>query len=178
MSKEPTIYLGLDTSSSNEFNNGGCDYGLIPLTPVYVNELLQYRNLVSFLYRADQMIYALECWDATPLYFRANETFDDLKDIYGKPVSDISCGEPTILDSDPELADEDIQWTECQSVQVGHDELWWVAYVKHSNIRIETVHIRADVLDTVQRLFPPADKNTDTPEKTRLVKSKIKKNQG
>lgn len=173
MSKEPTIYLSLDTSSSNEFDNGDCDYSLIPLTPAYVNGLLQYRNLISFLYRADRTIYCLECWDPTPLYFRTNETFECLKDIHGQAVGDIPRGEPIILSSDPEMSDEDFQSIECQTVQVSHDELCWAAHVKHSNIRIGTTYINYKVLETIQRRFPTQGMRTRKRGLARVVKPEI-----
>jgi hypothetical protein len=159
MSKPPTLYLILDTSSSNEHDNGECDWSLIPLLLLYVNELIQYRNLVSFLYRADQQIYNLESWDATPWYFRDNDQFGNLKDIDGQPVGDIPRGEPIILNQDPEIAEDDFQRVDCQTVQVSREDVWWTAYVKHTNIRIETAHISYKVLERILRQFHSREKH-------------------
>jgi hypothetical protein len=38
-------------------------------------------------------------------------------------------------------------------VQVSREDVWWVAYVKHTNIRIETAHISCQGLERVQRLL-------------------------
>ena len=173
MSKQPTIYLVVDTSSSDENYNGDCDFGLIPLTRLYVNELLQYHNLVSFLHRADRHIYNLESWNAAPLYFRDNDRFGSLKDVDGQPVGDIPRGEPIILNHDPEIADDDFQRVECQTVQVSHEEVWWAGYVKHTNIRIETAHISYKVLERVQRRLPPHEERPRKQGLSRVVKPGI-----
>ena len=154
MSKKTTPYLIIDTSSSNEYH-GDCDFGLIPLTPAYVKELLQYRNMVTFLHWADDRIYNLEYWDATCRYFRNNDQLVGLKDIQGQPISNMPRGEPIILGSVPEIAEDDFQQVECQTVQVGTQDIWWVGYVKHTNIRIETAHINYRVLERLPRRFTP-----------------------
>ena len=88
MSKKTTPHLIIDTSGSNEYN-GDCDFGLIPLTPAYVKELLQYRNMVSFLHWADDRLYNLEYFDDTCRYFRNNDQLVGLKDIQGRQISNM-----------------------------------------------------------------------------------------
>ena len=129
--------------------------------------------LFRSLHRADRHIYSLESWDATPLYFRDNDKFGNLKDIDGQPVDDFPRGEPIILSTDPEIADDDFQRVECQTVQVSHEDIWWVAYVKHTNIRIETAHISYKVLERVQRRFPPREERPRKQGLARVVKPGI-----
>jgi len=150
MRKKPTPHLIIDTSSSNDYL-GDCDFGLIPLTPAYIKELLQYRNLVSFLHWADDRLYNLEYFDDTCRYFRDNDQLVGLNDIQGRPISKMPKGEPIILGSAPEITAYDFSEVECQTVSVGTQEIWWVAYIKHTNIRIETAHINCRVLEELQR---------------------------
>ena len=152
MSKKPTPYLIVDTSGSIEYR-GDCDFGLISLTPAYVKELLQYRNMVSFLHWADDRLYNLEYFDDTCRYFRDNDQLVGLKDIHDRPIGGMPKGEPVILGSVPEIAAYDFSEVECQTVQVGTQEIWWVGYVKHTNIRIETAHINCRVLERLPRRF-------------------------
>jgi len=150
MRKKPTFYLIIDTSSSSD-DNGDCDFGLIPLDPAYLKELRQYQGMVTFLHWADDRVYCLEYWDDTCRYFRTNDRLAGLKDIHGRPVTDLPRGEPIILDGQPELAAEDFPAVECQTVSVGTREIWWTGYVKHTNIRIETAHVDYRLLEELRR---------------------------
>ena len=150
MRKKTTPHLIIDTSGSNDYL-GDCDFGLIPLAPAYIKELLQYRNLVSFLHWADDRLYNLEYFDDTCRYFRDNDQLVGLKDIHDRPITKMPRGEPVILSSIPEITAYDFSEVECRSVSVGTQEIWWVAYINHTNIRIETAHINCRVLEELQR---------------------------
>lgn len=163
MRKKPTFHLIIDTSSCNEFNNGDCDFGLILLTPAYIKELLQYQGMVTFLHWADDRVYNLEYWDDTCRFFRENDKLCGLKDIHNHPIEYILPKDPIILGSDPEIAADDFQAVECQTVSVGTRDIWWTGYVKHTNIRIETAHIDCQVLARLQRKLPQRQGRSPSP---------------
>jgi len=154
MSKPPITHLVIDTSSSNEDYTGDCDYALVPMTAVYVADLLWYMTEVGRLHNADDNIYNLACWDATPSYFRFNNRLEAIRDIHGDLAVDVPRGEPVLLTADPGFKEEDFQRVECCTVQVATDEVWWTAYVKHTNVRIETARISKKVLLKIQGRFP------------------------
>jgi hypothetical protein len=135
------------------YSNGDCDFALVPLTPDYVADLLWYMAEVERFHRADDSVYNLECWDATPSYFRFNEKLEAIRDVYGDLAVDVPRGEPILLTADPMFGEEEFQRVECQTVQAAEDEVWWTAYVNHTNVRIETARIPKKVLLMVQDRF-------------------------
>ena len=141
MKKQPITHLVIDTSSSNEFDNGDCDYCLVQMTVEYISYLLDYMDEVRRLHRADNAVYSLECWDASPRCFRLNDKLQELRDIDGNLAGDVPRGEPILLAADPQFDEADFQRVECQSVQILSEDVWWTAYVKHTNIRIESAHV-------------------------------------
>ena len=151
MKKQPITHLIIDTSSTNENDNGDCDYCLVPMTAEYVSYLLGYMDEVRRLHRSDIDVYGIECWDASPLYFRDNDKLRTLADIDGDPVIDFPRGEPILLTAEPQFDEDDFQRVECQTVQVSKDDAWWTAYVKHTNIRIESAHVEKKTLLRIQR---------------------------
>ncbi len=166
MSKPPITHLAIDTSSANEDYNGDCDFALVPLTASYVADLLWYMAEVKRLHRADDSVYSLECWDGTPSYFRYNERLEAIRDIYGDLAVDVPRGDPILLTADPAFHEDDFQRVECCTVQVSVDDVWWSAYVKHTDVRIETGHIPRKVLLTIQTRFP---KEAAAPASRRLT---------
>ena len=46
-----------------------------------------------------------------------------------------------MLTADPGFSEADFQRVECQTVQLLSEDVWWTAYVKHTNIRIESAHV-------------------------------------
>ncbi len=101
MSKPPITHLIIDTWSTNDDYNGDCDYALVPMTADYVADLLWYTEEVRQLYKVDDSIYALECWDGTPSYFRFNEKLETLKDFRGKLAVKVPKGVPILLTAEP-----------------------------------------------------------------------------
>jgi hypothetical protein len=154
MSKPPITHLIIDTSSTDENYNGDCDFALVPHTAAYVADLLWYMAEVARLHRADDSVYNLECWDATPSYFRFNESLETIRDIHGDLAVDVPRGEPILLTADPGFKEEDFQRVECCTVQVAQDEVWWTAYVKHTNVRIETARVSKKILLEIWNRFP------------------------
>ena len=144
--KDPITHLIIDTSSSNEYDSGDCDFCLVPMTAEYVAYLLAYMDEIRRLHRADNGVYAIECWDASPAYFRFNDKLQELRDIDGNLAGDIPRGESILLTTDPQFNEDDFQRVECQTVQVSKDGIWWTAYVKHTNIRIESANIEKKTL--------------------------------
>ena len=151
--KKPITHLIIDTSSSNEYDNGDCDYCLVEMSPKYVSYLLGYMDKVKQLYQADENVYALECWDAGPVYFRFNDMFEQITDINGNKATDVPRGEPILLSIEPQFNAEDIPRVESQTVNILKDEVWWIAYVKHTNTRIESAPILKKTLLEIQRSF-------------------------
>ena len=158
MKKPPITHLVIDTSSTDENYNGDCDYVLVPMTPDYVEDILWYMSEVARMRRADENLYSIELWDATPTYFRWTLRLETVQDIYGESAADVPRGESVLLTEDPRFAEEDFQEVECRTVQAAEDEVWWTAYVKHTNVRIETAHIPRKVLLEIRKRFPPADR--------------------
>ena len=165
MKKQPPItHLVIDTSSSNEYDNGGCDYCLVPMTVEYIAYLLDYMDEVRRMHRADNAVYSLECWDAIASYFRDNDKFGDLRDIDGELAADVERGEPILLTADPTCDEDDFQRVECRSVQILSEDVWWTAYVKHTGIRIESAHIEKKTLLRILRSLGGTRKRRSQPK--------------
>jgi len=158
MNKPPITHLVIDTSSTDEDYNGDCDFALVPMTPDYVEGLLWYMGEVARMCRADDSMYSIELWDATPAYFRWNLRLETVQDIYGDSAAEVPRGEPVLLAADPGFDREDFQEVECRTLQAAEDEVWWTAYVKHTNVRIETAHIPRKVLLEIRKRFPSAER--------------------
>jgi len=158
MSKPPITHLVIDTSSTDENYNGDCDFGLIPMDASYAAGLLWTMDEVTRLHRADDSVYDLECWDGTPSYFRFNDRLEVIRDIYGDLAVDVPRGDPILLTADPMFGEEEFQRVECRTVQVSVDEVWWTAYVKHTNVRIETARISKKTLLKIQDRFPEEER--------------------
>jgi len=145
--RDPITHLIIDTSSSsNEYDSGDCDYCLVPMTVEYISYLLGYMDEIRRLCRADNGVYAIKCWDASPAYFRSNDKLQELRDVDGNLAGNVPRGEPLLLTTDPQFNEDDFQRVECQTVQVSKDGVWWTAYVKHTNIRIESAHVEKKTL--------------------------------
>ena len=153
MNKPSITHLILDTSSSAENYSGDCDYVLVPMTAIYVADLLGYMDEVVRLHKADDSVYNIECWDATPSYFRLNDRMEAIRDIGGDLAVEVPRGDPILLTADPRFKEADFQRVDCRTVQVATDEVWWTAYVKHSGIRIESAQIQKKTLLRIQRSF-------------------------
>ncbi|MBA7577972.1 hypothetical protein ES708_19828 [subsurface metagenome] len=151
--KKPITHLIIDTSSGNEYDNGDCDYCLVQMSADYVAHLLKYMDKVKQLHQADENVYALECWDARPVYFRFNDMFEQIADIYGNLASDVPSGEPILLSTEPQFNEEDFSRVECQIVHIIKGEVWWTAYIRHTNTRIESAPILKQSLLEIQRSF-------------------------
>jgi hypothetical protein len=151
MKKHPITHLILDTTSSNENDNGDCDYCLVTMTAEYIGYLLAYMNEVGRMHRADAQVYGIECWDGSPVYLRSDEKVQSLRDVNGRLVEDIPQGEPALLAADPQFGEADFQSVECQTVQVSNDEVWWTACVRHTDIRIESARVAKKTLLRIQR---------------------------
>ena len=158
MSKPPITHLVIDTSSTDENYNGDCDFGLIPMDASYAAGLLWTMDEVTRLHRADDSVYDLECWDGTPSYFRFNDRLEVIRDIYGDLAVDVPRGDPILLTADPMFGEEEFQRVECRTVQVSVDEVWWTAYVKHTNVRIETARVSKKTLLKIQDRFPEEER--------------------
>jgi len=158
MNKPPITHLVIDTSSTDENYNGDCDFAQVPITPDYVDDLLWYMGEVARMRRADESLYSIELWDATAAYFRWNLRLENVQDVYGESAADVPRGEPVLLTDDPGFEREDFQEVECRTVQAAEDEVWWTAYVKHTNVRIETAHLPRKVLLEIRRRFPCAER--------------------
>jgi hypothetical protein len=151
MQKTPITHLIIDTSSSNEFYDGNCDYCLIQMTTEYILHLLGYMDEIRRLHHADDSVYSIEVWDSSPAYFGFNDKFQELRDVDGHLATDVPPGEPIILAADPQFNEADFQRVECQSVQIVSEDIWWTAYVKNTNIRIESAHIEKKTLLRILR---------------------------
>ena len=160
MDKKLTIFLVIDTCSSNEFDDGGCDYCLVQMTADYVAHLLRYMDEVAELYRSDDSFYSIELWDPGPRYLSLSDAFLERRDVDGNQVADVPRGEPILLAADPHIKDEDLARVECQSVQASRDSVWWTAYVKHTNIRIESAQVQKKTLLRIFRKVGGSGRHT------------------
>jgi hypothetical protein len=153
MTKPPITHLIIDTWSTNDDYNGDCDYALVPLTLQYVSDLLWYMEEVGQLHKVDDNIYALERWDGTPSYFRFNEKLETIKDFRGRLAVKVPKGVPILLTADPRFQEEDFQRVDCCTVQVDKNEVWWSAYVKHTNTLITTAPVSRETLQKIVNRF-------------------------
>jgi hypothetical protein len=153
MSKSAITHLILDTSCTSEALLSVVDYCLIPLRPGYVADILKYMDIVARMYKKDDSVYNLECWDATPAYFCFNEKMESVRDIRGNLLCDVPGGEPILLTADPEFVETAFARVECQTIQISHLEVWWTAYPKHTSHRVETTHLGKKILLDIQRRF-------------------------
>jgi hypothetical protein len=151
MNKPPITHLVIDTSSTNEDYNGDCDYCLVPMTAEYILYLLGYMDEVRRMHRADDAVYSLECWDGSFSYFQFNDKLEELRDVDGNLAVDVPRGEPILLTADPQFREDDFQRVECQTVQIISEDVWWTAYVKHTNTRIESAHVEKRTLLRILR---------------------------
>ena len=163
MSKPPITHLGIDRSSTNDCDNGGCDYCLVPMTAEYILYLLGYMDEVSRMHRADNAVYSLECWDGSSLYFQFNDRLGEIRDVDGNPAVDVPRGEPILLTADPQFKEDDFQRVECQTVQIISEDVWWAAYVKHTNTRIESAHVEKRTLLRILRSLGGAGERRGKP---------------
>jgi len=163
MSKLTITHLIIDTSSTNEDYNGDCDYCLVPMTAEYILYLLGYMDEVSRMHRADNAVYSLECWDGSSLYFQFNDRLGEIRDVDGNPAVDVPRGEPILLTADPQFKEDDFQRVECQTVQIISEDVWWAAYVKHTNTRIESAHVEKRTLLRILRSLGGAGERRGKP---------------
>jgi hypothetical protein len=151
LNRQPITHLILDTSSSNEFYDGNCDYCLVPMTAEYALYLLGHMDEVHRLHRADNSFYGIELWDHSPAYFGYSEKMEGLHDIDGNLATETPPEEPILLAADPQLSKEQFEHVECQTVQVSTDDVCWTACVKNSNVRIESAHVEKKTLLRILR---------------------------
>jgi hypothetical protein len=164
MTPPPITHLMIDTSSSDECDNGGCDYCLVPMTAEYIAYLLDYMDEVRRMHRADNAIYSLECWDGSHLYVRSSDWLQELRDADGDLAADVPRGQPILLTADPKIDEGDFQRVECQSVQVLSEDIWWTACVKHTGIRIESAHVEKKTLLRIFRNLGRTRERTSRPK--------------
>jgi hypothetical protein len=157
MRKPPITHIILDTSCTNEYLESEVDYSLIPLTPKYVAEILQYMDIVARMYKKDDSIYSLERWDYHAKYCGYNDKMETLQDIHENLLCDVPRGEPILLTSDPEFVETALARVECQTLQISPLDVWWTAYVKHTHDRVETLPLAKKVLLDIQRGFKPTE---------------------
>ena len=153
MKRKPIMYLIIDTSSSNEYDSGGCDYCLAHMTAEYISYLLGYMDEVRRLHRADNGVYSLECFDGNCSYFQLNDRLHELRDVDGNIAADVCRGEPILLRVEPRISEADFQQADCRTVQILSEHVWWTACVKHTNIRIESAHVEKKTLLRILRSF-------------------------
>ncbi len=151
MSGGPIGHLIIDTTSTNEGDNGGCDFCLVPMTAEYINHLLGHMDEIRRLHRADESVYSLECWDGSSMYFPDNDWFQELCDIDGHRAADAPGGEPILLAADSRFDETDFRRVECQLVHFVRDEVRWTAHVRHANILIESAHVEKKTLLKILR---------------------------
>ncbi len=153
MTKPIITHIVLDTSCTNEYLASEVDYSLIPMTPEYVAEILKHMDIVARLHKQDESVYNLERWDYHARYLCYNEKMETVQDIQGNHPCDTPGGEPILLTADPEFVETAFARVECQTIQVSHLEVWWTAYIKHTNDRVETMHLAKKTLLDIQRRF-------------------------
>ena len=165
MKKHPITHLILSTTSSNEDDDGDCDFCLVPVTAEYVAYLLDHMDEVARMQRADGQVFAVECWDGSANYLAADERVQSLPDIAGRLVEDVPEGEPALMAGDSPFGEEDFQSVDCQTVQVTPDEIWWTACVRHTDVRIESGRVDRKTLRRIQRSLGGARRPSRTARK-------------
>jgi hypothetical protein len=163
MNNKRITHLIVDTSSSDEDFNGGCDYCLVEMTAEYVSWLLQHMDRVVWLRKIDSGVYALECWDAGTGFFRDN---GELTKLIDPGEVNLHSGDSLLLDVVPKIGEEHFQRVECQTVQIAEDVVWWTAYPKHTNIQIESTRVPKEtllqILESFGRTHSPCSMDGDS----------------
>jgi hypothetical protein len=153
MTKPMINHILLDTSCSNEFLDQVPSYAWIAPTPEYVVGILKYMDLVTRLHRKDQSLYCLERWDSEAQYLSYTEELETIQDVRSRMVTEIPRGEPILLSDEPELPDAALVRVECATIQISPIEVWWTAYIKHTDDRAQTMHLAKRVLRDIQYRF-------------------------
>ena len=140
-----------ETLSNNEYDNGNCDYAFIDITPDMAIEYLGYINEINEL-RNIPSIYNLQTFDYSVTYFSFYEELGGLIDEFEKTNKLKLFEDVVICPDDYEIPTEAIQRTECNILNIMKDTIKWNAFVKHTNIEVETKHISIDILKQIANI--------------------------
>ena len=151
-----TSTILLDLYNSDSYASDGYDFLVVSLSRSYLAELLSYCSVIETLKQQTLWIYNLECWDASPVCISQCDELFNLVEMNGLVFDDRINGQPFWPTSD--LPDGlDYQPIDCQTVQIGSDEIWWSCYIKHTSVRLESAHVSKDQLKLFWQRCPHED---------------------
>ena len=151
-----TMTILMDIYSDDVCSSDGYDFLIINLTRETLAEWLSFCSFIETLQQQNPWVYNLECWDASPVCISQCDELFDLVDINGLVFDDRVNGQSFWPATD--LPDGlDYQPIDCQTVQIGSDEIWWSCYIKHTSARLESAHISKDQLKLFWQRCPHED---------------------
>lgn len=133
------------TTSTDQFNNGGCDYGLIDLTPALAATVLERMATACSLRAADISLHELHYWDCGIAFLTAaadsgwNADFPDDSQPY------------VLLPADTAIPEAAFRRTEYDHMVIaanGDDpDVFWRASPKNSSVYVETVELPHSLIE-------------------------------
>ena len=120
------------TVSSNENYNGDGDFALVTITPEDAKRFLKMIDAHVRLKEEMGGLFRLVFWDGSPDYVSRDWESEWQEEIFDGPME--------LEDEDGrvhELKSDTIS-TECITINVCDDRVYWRAYVKHTSVCLET----------------------------------------
>lgn len=132
--------------------------GVLVVTPELARLCLERKRAFDAAYAADDSLYELSWWDYRVDYVSVSElpeeleasTDDDDPDSPGGLAERVDLDGLVWFDEDKEIDTEGVETkrTDCDQMHATKDGVYWSAYLKHTDLRMETHEIPWDVLRT------------------------------
>lgn len=139
----------LGTCSSNSDFNGGCDFGLVELTPEYAELILKRMQALAELAKSDQSLHEAHYWDSSASYFQT--TLDEGLDEDLEPAYDTY----VVLKENVEVPDKAfkrVEYTHMVISVMGEElEVSWRASPKNASLYIETNELPKSLIEEAAR---------------------------
>lgn len=122
--------LLLRTFSNVEDYYGDCEWAFVELTKELAQTILKRAKAFKKAKEADDCLVEMYFWDSSPQYYEYSKLDEKLHD---KLIDDEwMAAEETFK------ADDDAQSTECDSMVILDNYVYWTMYPKHTDVRITT----------------------------------------
>ena len=134
------------TVSSNENYNGDGDFALVTITPEDAKRYLKLIALANKLSEDDlgTKLYKLVLWNYDADYVHGGVDFELEEGILGGD-------DGTISDDDPRVAEykENAVRTECNTISICNDRVYWQCILKYSSVRLESGSVYKNLLEEI-----------------------------
>lgn len=133
------------TTSTNDFDNGGCSYVLIDLTPIRAKTILDRMDLARRLHESDVSLHELHYWCCEAVLFSA---IDDLPADIDLPDDSQSY---VVVSPVPAIPESCCRRTDYEhmaiSVNGAEPEVYWRASPANSSIYVETAQLPRSLIE-------------------------------